>query len=354
MTGCDRFLLALAHREGDRVPISDTPWEPTIARWHREGLPEDTSPAQFFGYERAGTGADLSFQLPTETLEETDTLKVVRDAWGATTRVFKDRESVPELLDYSVTDRRSWEALKPRYAWNDTRANFSALKASCETIREQGFFLHFSAGFGFDRVQRFVGMPRVLTAMLGDPAWVKEMFDATADLIITAAEELLGHGIEFDGAFLWNDMAYRNGPFFSPAAYREIELPAQKRLCDFFHARGLPVILHTDGDVRPIIPLIIEAGFDCLQPLEVKAGMDLVALKAEYGQRLAFMGGIDARAMADPDPAVVEHEIRTKLPVAKRGGGYIYHSDHSVPDNVSFDQYKRVMELVHEYGRYGG
>jgi uroporphyrinogen decarboxylase len=58
------------------------------------------------------------------------------------------------------------------------------------------------------------------------------------------------------------------------------------------------------------------------------------------------------RAMADPDPSVIEREIARKIPVAKRGGGYIYHSDHSVPDNVSWKQYQCVIELVREYGAY--
>jgi uroporphyrinogen decarboxylase len=123
-------------------------------------------------------------------------------------------------------------------------------------------------------------------------------------------------------------------------------------MCDFFHSRDMPVILHTDGDVRPLIPHFLEAGFDCLQPCEVKAGMNLIELKRDWGDRLAFMGGIDVRAMAHPDPAVIEREISTKIPVAKRGGGYIYHSDHSVPDNVSFERYQRVMESVREYGRF--
>jgi uroporphyrinogen decarboxylase len=98
------------------------------------------------------------------------------------------------------------------------------------------------------------------------------------------------------------------------------------------------------------MPRFLEDGLDCLQPLEVKASMDLLNLKREYGQRLAFMGGIDVRAMADPDPKVIEKEIKAKISVAKEGGGYIYHSDHSVPNNVSFDQYRRVMELVQKYG----
>lgn len=98
--------------------------------------------------------------------------------------------------------------------------------------------------------------------------------------------------------------------------------------------------------------MLIEAGFTCLQPLEAKAGMDLVELKREFGDQLAFMGGIDVRAMAHRNPAVIEEEIRTKIPIAKQGGGYIYHSDHSVPDNVSFQQYCRVLELVQQYGKY--
>ncbi len=80
--------------------------------------------------------------------------------------------------------------------------------------------------------------------------------------------------------------------------------------------------------------------------------MDLIELKKQYGDRLSFMGGIDVRAMADPDPTKIEKEVKSKFEVAKKGGGYIYHSDHSVPNNVSFAQYKRVMELVKKYGKY--
>ena len=106
------------------------------------------------------------------------------------------------------------------------------------------------------------------------------------------------------------------------------------------------------GRVSELIPGLLEAGLDCLQPVEVKAGMDLVELKKQYGDSLAFMGGIDVRCMADPDPTAIEQEIATKIPAAKKGGGYIYHSDHSVPDNVSFEQYQRTIELVHQYGTY--
>ena len=147
-------------------------------------------------------------------------------------------------------------------------------------------------------------------------------------------------------------MGYKNGPFFSPRMYRNIIKPADKRLFDFFHGRGMKIILHSCGDVRMLLPDLIDAGLDCIQPLEVKAGMDVVELKKQYGNDLSFMGGIDVRAMADPDPAAIEQEIARKIPAAKIGGGYIYHSDHSIPNNVSFEQYCRVLELVRKYGEY--
>jgi uroporphyrinogen decarboxylase len=353
MTSRERFLAALSHKEGDRIPIQDSPWGHTVNRWHEEGLPQDQSPAQYFGYDDlAGQGPDISFQFPHQVLEETDTYTIYHDANGATKRSFKDHESTPELIDQTIKDRRSWEENKPRLAWNETRVDWgNGLKANREA-RERGAFVVLSCAIGYDRTQGFVRSDRLLLAIAEDPAWVKDMFETTVDLVIAGAEEMMARGFQFDAAFMYDDLGYRNATLFSPAAFRELEFPSQKRLYDFCHSKGLPTILHSCGRVRAIVSDLIEAGLDCLQPLEVKSGMDLIELKREFGDRLALYGGIDVRAMANPDPRVIEKEISTKIPVAKKGGGYIYHSDHSVPSNISFEQYTRVMELVHRYGTY--
>jgi hypothetical protein len=80
--------------------------------------------------------------------------------------------------------------------------------------------------------------------------------------------------------------------------------------------------------------------------------MDLIELKGKYGDKLSFMGGIDTRLMSDPDKTKIEQEIKTKIEVAKKNGGYIYHSDHSIPNIVSFQDYCLVMKLVKKYGVY--
>jgi uroporphyrinogen decarboxylase len=352
VTSRERILMALNHEEADRVPIHDSPWGHTINRWHKEGLPEGQSPASFFGYEMTGQGANCSLQLPHQVIEETETYRIYKNANGATRKDFKDHESTPECLDFTIKDRKTWEEYKPRMAWNDSRVDWEGGLAANKAVRERGFFVTYSAAFGYDKMQGFVGSQRLLEAIALDPEWVKDMFDTAVDLLLTAAEEMMSRGFKFDGAFVFDDMGYRNGTLFSPEDYRVVEFPSQKRMCDFFKSKNMPVILHSCGCVKDFAPMFIEAGFTCLQPLEVKAGMDLVELKNNFGDELAFMGGIDVRAMADPDPSVIENEIKTKIPVAKKDGGYIYHSDHSVPSNVSFQQYCRMIELVREYGAY--
>jgi uroporphyrinogen decarboxylase len=353
MTSRERVQLALSHREADRVAVQDLPWFSTVERWHREGLPAGMTPAQYFGYEFAAIEADATFQLPRQVLEETEETTVVKDANGSVFRNWKKQTSTPELMGFTITSRRSWEENRSRRTMNPTRIDREAAHATAAQARRDGKFILYNTGcIGYDFHSSVVGPETLLPALIEDPGWPKEMFEYDAALHIDIVEEMLAMGIELDAAYLSDDLGYRNGPFFSPDIYQELLFPSHRRLCDFFKSKKMPVFLHTCGQVSPLVPRLIEAGIDCLEPIEVKAGMDLVELKKSYGAALCFMGGIDVRAMAHPDPSVIEREISSKISFAKQGGGYIYHSDHSVPDNISFPQYCRVMALVEKYGAY--
>ncbi len=144
---------------------------------------------------------------------------------------------------------------------------------------------------------------------------------------------------------------YHAAPLIAPALYWRLMFPHHQRLCAHFAAQGLRTLLHSDGDVAPLIPLFLEAGFAGLNPLEAKAGLDVRMLKPLYGDRLIFFGNIDVRKLAG-SKGEIEEEISSKLSVAKEHGGYIYHSDHSVPNNVSLENYRFAIEMVKKYGRY--
>jgi uroporphyrinogen decarboxylase len=351
MTSQERISLALQHKEADRIAIYDSPWATTVRRWRTEGLPDGVSPADHFGYETASIPYDRSLRLEPELIEETDDYTIRRDASGTVTRNWKHQTSTPELIDFLLKDRATWEEHKERFLPAEDRVDWEQVRQQVAAARANGKFVCFGGSFGFQLIfSRMVGPERTMLAMADDPMWAKEMFDAVATMTIGMGEILLDAGIDFDAGHFADDLGYRNGTFFS--MYRELIFPAHKRICDFFRARGIPVILHCCGNANAIVPDLIEAGIAALNPLEVKAGMDLLELKRRYGDVLTLIGGIDVRTWARGDLAEIEHEIRTKVSVAKRGGGYIFHSDHSIPDDVSFATYSKVVDLAMHYGRY--
>ena len=353
MTGSERVLAALNHQEGDRIPIDDSPWFTAVERWRQEGLPADMTPQQYFGFEFSGAGADLSLRMEPEMVEETDDYTIAWNSNGALRKNWKHATSTPECLDFKIKTAAEWFAHKREMDFGRDRINWEGGLHAQRYAKENGLWFSYRAATGYDKTQGLVGSENLLMAMATDPDWVADMFMWNTDGIIATAQMMIEGGFEFEGAFLYDDMGYTNGPLFSLAMYDQMCMPAHKKVCDFFHGYGLKVILHSCGDVTALVPQLLEAGFDCLQPLEVKAGMDLVALKEQYGERLAFMGGIDVRLMADgTDPKLLEDEIRTKVGLAKRSGGYIYHSDHSVPDNVSCDRFTSVLDLVLKHGQY--
>jgi uroporphyrinogen-III decarboxylase len=139
--------------------------------------------------------------------------------------------------------------------------------------------------------------------------------------------------------------------FFSPAYWRRVYKPQLKRLCDAAHAAGLKTIYHGCGNASPVFEDMIEAGVDAYNPLEAKAGLDVVELKRRFGKRWAFNGNIDVRVLATNDREQIRREVLRKLNAAK-GGGYILQSDHSVPDNVAPASYDYMIQLAREHGRY--
>lgn len=360
-----RWRCALEHRESDRVPIHDSPWDATVDRWRKEGLPPSISASDYFGYEMVRFCPDVGPQLGCEVLEEDEEYIVQRNHFGEVVKNHRNRSTTPQIIDSPIKNRTDWEKIRSRLIASDSRSvssgntmnpdGYVSMEEALTKFgreRRKGRFITFTAPVGYGLLQRYLGSERLLVAIATDPLWVKEMYTTAAQLAVDMCEVMIDKGFEFDGAFLSDDLGYRNGLLFSPKCYQEQLLPADKLICDYFHSKDMPVILHSCGCVKELIPHLIEAGFSCLQPLEVKAGMDVRELKRKYGDKLSFMGGIDVRLMRADDPNLIEKEIKEKFSVAKKGGGYIYHSDHSIPNDVSFEQYRRVMELVRQYGRY--
>jgi uroporphyrinogen-III decarboxylase len=146
---------------------------------------------------------------------------------------------------------------------------------------------------------------------------------------------------------VWGDVAYKKDMFFSPDYWRRYFKPGVKAIVDVCHSHGLPVIYHGCGNARKIFDDLIEAGIDAYNPLEAKAGLDVVELKREFGSRLAWCGNMDVRVWASAPPEELEREVRRKA-AAGVDGGYIFQSDHSVTPEISAERYEAAVRWARE------
>lgn len=350
MTSHERFARMFAHKEADRIPIIDHPWGDTVARWQREGMPEDVSFIDYFGLDKvAGMGGDNGPRWEGKRIEDTDTYVVDLTSWGVTLKNLKTT-SVPEYLDFRIKDPDTWREARERMSPSRDRVNWEHLKQHYPTWRKEGYWTQGHLWFGFDATHAFVDMEVLLEAMVEQPDWVKEMYDHCLDVSLALLDMIWDEGYTFDSIFWCDDMGYRGTQFFSVRTYRELLKPAQKRAIEWAHAKGIPAHLHSCGNIMRFVPELVEIGLDGLNPLEVKAGMDSLAIKKEFGDRLLLHGGINA--VLWDKPAEIEAEMRRVVPALKQSGGYIFSSDHSVPSSVSLDDFRRIVNLAKELGSY--
>ena len=352
MTSWERFKRMYEHKEADRVPIIDDPWAGTIRRWRNEGMPADADWRDYFDVDKQSSiSVNITPRFPQKIIEETDRYVISTTSWGLTKKSFKMEDSTPEMLDFKVTTAEAWEEAKARMTLEDDRIPWERLKKAYPKMRAEGHWITAEFWFGFDVTHSWMmGTENLLIAMMEEPELVKDMFDTYLDRCEKLFSRIWDAGYHFDEIRWPDDMGYKGTTFFSPETYRELLQPYHKRAVDWAHERGIYARLHSCGNIMTLLPDVMATGVDALNPLEVKAGMDAFKIKQEYGDRLVLHGGIDA--VKWPKTEAVIAEIREKVPVLKENGGYIFSSDHSIPNNVTLEAMKQIVAEAKKAGSY--
>jgi len=352
LTTFDRMQRMYEHKEADRVPVCDSPWLSTLERWRKEGMPEETDYADYFGLDKVELiFVDNSPRYPVRVIEDTDDYNVSTTNWGAKIRNWKHAGGVPEFLDHTIKTPALWSYARPRIEPSLDRIDWKKLQCNYRKWRDDGVWISAFGFFGFDATHSWVvGTERTLMAMAEDAGWIVDIFDHTLKVSLALLDQIWDAGYRFDELFWTDDMGYKNTPFFSPGMYRELLKPIHKKAVDWAHQKGLRVRLHSCGDIRCLIPDLIDIGIEMLNPLEVKAGMDPVVLKNKYGDKLGFHGGLNALLYNDIEK--MWSEMRNVIPAMKANGGYVVGSDHSVPDSVSLEEFREFVRLAKELGSY--
>lgn len=371
MTGKERVARTLTHRQPDRVPIYDKFWfEAERDFRERLGVPLlerhtrfdwDTAPCaqpqtiwELFDMDMVEV-AWPDFRLrfsPPEVIEETDEWLLQRDGNQAVLRWWKHKMGTPEHVAFGIDSPEKWAAVRHLMTASRERVRWDEFWPLYRRARAAGRYVCFATVEPIEMIKDVLGHEIMLRSMIKRPEWIHDIFNTYITVAIEMLELVEAEGMVCDGAFVYGDIAYNTGPFMSPRHYREFVQPYHRRLFDEFHQRGMPVLLHSDGDIRLLLDDLIDAGVDFINPLEAKAGMDVRELAPKYGNQLGYCGNIDARVLATNDLERIREELRSKLTAVMAGHNYIYHSDHSVPPSVTLETYQAVLAEVRQAGRY--
>jgi uroporphyrinogen decarboxylase len=367
MTSSERFRAALSGAEMDRIPIYELCfWPQTVRRWHGEGLPADVSPQEYFALDKAGFFTyDGSLGFASETVASDERSVTTRDGDGVYYRSIAGEYSAPSFVRATIHTPDDWLAYRGRLSADVSRLPadmasdpVTGLSTRCATFgeyyalcRAEGRFTVLSPFDPLWYALRVMGEEQSLCAIAAEPEFMRLIVEDYGRFNEGMLKLLTESGYRFDAVWVFSDLCYKNGMLFSPRFFREYVMPSFRRYIALCHEAGSKFIFHSDGDVSELLPLLVEAGVDCVQPLEARAGNDLRGLVPKYGDRISFMGNINTDVLAATREEIME-EIESKLPCAVSSRRYIFHSDHSIPPGVSLENYAYAVETARRMGRY--
>jgi uroporphyrinogen decarboxylase len=360
MNARERVLAAINHELPDRIPMDfsalDEVWEALLIRL---GLPDRDSLLDFLG-------TDLRYIEPIEIIYDrhryigpplaTGPNGAWQDIWGVWRRpVHYEHGVYQEIFRYPLEGVEEVESLLdrpwPQPDWYD----YSDIADQCR--RYHGKYALVGGGWGavFGDAYRVLGLEHFLESVLLAPDIIREVVRRVETFYLGVNERIFEAAAGMlDIYYFGNDLGTQRALLMSPAAIREFLSPSFQRLVDQAKSYGLKVMFHSCGAIREAIPLIIEVGVDVLDPVQAgAAGMAPAGLKAEFGDRLAFHGGLDTQGVLPFGSALDVAAATTRLVEAmKPGGGYIFGPSQELQPDVPLDNILAMYRTCREVGQY--
>ena len=335
LTRSERGRRALTYQEVDRLPT----------QFNYTGSMGE-SMARHFGVDVADLPGRLDNHLVrldlTYESRLSDDGRARFDWWGAG----HDTEEegyfirVNPLLDDPDLDKHAWPDPHDPHLLDDATALRERVGDSAFVVPNIGWAL-------FERAWSLRGMENVLLEIALDPGYIGELLDRIVDIRLVVIDRYLELGV--DGGYFGDDYGAQVSTLFSPKDWRTLIKPRLARLFQPFLDRGLPVMMHSDGDNAPIVPDLVEIGLTALNPVQPEV-VDHEWLHREFDGRLAFYGGVSTQTvLPSGTPAQVKAAARKCVAdLAPNGTGLMLAPSHRMMSDISMANIEALMEAMEE------
>jgi uroporphyrinogen-III decarboxylase len=319
--------------------------------WRAQGASEDELSLIAFDWDyvpivRCGGKTGLRGGQKPMLLEETEEYRLERDALGRTMKMMKKAATIALPQDYPVTDMDSWLRVKPLYTFHEDRIDWEAV-AQAQQAQAEGSLVVATIPGGFDLPRDLMGELNTCLAYYDQPELMHDILQTVSDTSFCVLERISDH-LLIDQLSVHEDMAGKAGPLAGPKQVTEFIAPYYRRIWDLLSSRGTRLFdMDSDGDLRPVLDAFMDAGLNSIHPLEPAAGMDMVALRQQYGKRLVFRGGIDKHVLRE-DKEAIRRELEYKMQPLMREGGVVFGLDHRIPNGTPLENYRYYVNVGRE------
>jgi len=352
MTDRERFNRQMHYQSVDRCfNMEFGYWEENFHSWPmfvEAGVTSNAEADVYFSFDRiAGAGGRTWIHPAFEekVVEQTETQQTIINAEGLLAEVPLDGHStIPHYIKSSIATPDDWQRVKAeRFAIDDPVRTIDVDAVRARHPADRDYPLGIDCGSMIGRVRNLLTFEGLAYACHDHPDMVEDMVETSCRLVEHALDQLLGQ-IDFDYASGWEDICFRSGPLVSVGFFRDVVMPRYKRIRAKLDAVGIDLwYTDCDGDVRPILPLLMEGGINCLFPFEVNSCAHPAELFDEYGKDLRIMGGVDKIVLARGRDEIKAY-METLVPLVERGG-YIPFCDHRCPPDVPQENYLYYLDL---------
>lgn len=351
MTGRERLLCALNHKEPDTVPIFEWLYS---RNFYKEVL--DYVPTVFnaecvvpcsakVGYDFVfiPMGGTAGFTATEQSGDE------YTDEWGITYRKAPSAWPIDATIGYPLRNGEDWKKFKMPDPSLPER--YESVKTALRLAGEHGMGVVGNVRGPFSAAWLMFGMEDFSYLLYDEPETVHSVLTAMADFVIEGGLRMADLGV--DGIIFADDYGSNTQPMMSLPHFRQFIAPQIKRMADAFHKKGVPIIMHSDGCINPLVPDCMAAGIDGIHPLQRNAGMDIAQIKRDHGKQVCIFGNIDNNhLLVEGTPAEVEAQVKECISIAAPGGGYCLGSDHSIHDDIPNENVFAIYEAGRKYGKY--
>lgn len=346
----------LAHMtfQGNQRPLFTEIFGPMLGlkeEWEEQGASPEELDFSAFKYRCEARGwlpvnTGLNGGYPEVLIEETDDHRIWRDALGRTMHLPKAAATLPLPMDYPVKTMADWLKIKPWYAFSEDRLGADWQAAAQEHVLRDRVVCVGIPG-GFDESRQLMGEEALCVAYYEQPELIHDMLKTIGDTAFRVLDRVSA-AVKIDLLFVHEGMAGKSGPLAGPAQIKEFITPYYRKIWDLLQERGARVFdQDSDGDMNPVIDVFLDAGVNCMHPMEPAANMDIVKVRERYGKRLALYGGIDKHVLRRSTAEILQ-ELEYKIPPMVKTGGCVLALDHRIPNGTPLQNYRFYVQKAWE------